>query len=191
MSQPAEAGKVKPNRWVYLLPLGVLAVLMVVFFIGLGLNPRLLPSPLIDQPAPAFALSKLGNPEHLINQSDMDGQVSLLNIWATWCVSCRHEHPVLMEIAASKIVPIYGLFYKDEPDKGIAWLKEYGDPYVASAIDLDGKVAIDWGLYGAPETFIIDKDGIIRYKHVGPISWEQWQTILLPKIELLKGGNDA
>jgi cytochrome c biogenesis protein CcmG, thiol:disulfide interchange protein DsbE len=191
MSQPAEAGKVKPNRWVYLLPLGVLAALMVVFFIGLGLNPRLLPSPLIDQPAPAFTLAKLRNPEQLINQSDMEGQVSLLNIWATWCVSCRHEHPVLMEIAASNIVPIYGLFYKDEPNKGIAWLKEYGDPYVANAVDLDGKVAIDWGLYGAPETFIIDKDGIIRYKHVGPISWEQWQNILLPKIELLKGGNDA
>ncbi len=187
MSQPAEVQNAKPKRWVYLLPLLILSGLMVVFYIGLDLNPRLLPSPLIDKPVPIFTLPRLSKPDELMKQTDLQGEVSLLNIWATWCVSCRYEHPVLMKIATSEIVPIFGLFYKDEPVKGIAWLKDYGDPYIANAVDLDGKIAIDLGLYGAPETFIIDEKGIIRYKHVGPITWEHWQNILLPKIESLRG----
>ena len=186
MPQPTEVPSEKPKRWIYIVPLVLFSVLMIVFFIGLDLNPRLLPSPLIDKPTPEFNLARLKMPDERISQEILKGEPSLLNIWATWCVSCKYEHPVLMKIAASKEVPIFGLFYKDEPSKGLAWLKEYGDPYVANAVDLDGKIAIDWGLYGAPETFVIDKDGIIRYKHVGPISWEIWQNTLLPKIKLLR-----
>ncbi|MBT7950476.1 MAG: DsbE family thiol:disulfide interchange protein [Gammaproteobacteria bacterium] len=189
MSQPTEDPKEKPKRWIYIIPLVLFSVLMIVFFIGLGLNPRLLPSPLIDQPAPGFNLARLKAPDEMISQDVLKGEPSLLNIWATWCVSCRVEHPVLMKIAASKEVPIFGLFYKDERSKGLAWLKDYGDPYVASGMDLDGKIAIDWGLYGAPETFVIDKDGVIRYKHVGPITWDDWQNILLPKIKSLRAGS--
>jgi cytochrome c biogenesis protein CcmG, thiol:disulfide interchange protein DsbE len=195
MSQPAEkqiassSQEQKPKRLVYLLPLALLAVLVIFFFFGLGLNPRLLPSPLIGQAAPEFSLPKLGKAGELIQQTDLKGEVSLLNIWATWCASCRQEHPVLMKIAASKEVPIYGLFYKDEPEKGIDWLEDYGNPYRDNAVDMDGKIGIEWGAYGTPETFIIDQDGIIRYKHVGPISWHDWQTTLLPIVNSLRDNN--
>ncbi|MBL1140852.1 MAG: DsbE family thiol:disulfide interchange protein [Proteobacteria bacterium] len=193
MSQPAENETLpqeqKPKLWVYLLPLGLFGVLMIFFFFGLGLNPRLLPSPLIGQPAPDFSLPKLSNPDETIQNVDLTGEVSLLNIWATWCTSCRQEHPVLMKIAESKEVPIHGLYYKDQPALGIEWLNNYGNPYYDNAVDMDGKVGIEWGAYGTPETFVIDQEGIIRYKHVGPISWHDWQTTLLPLINLLKNNN--
>jgi cytochrome c biogenesis protein CcmG, thiol:disulfide interchange protein DsbE len=195
MSQPADnqassqEQRSKPKYWVYLLPLGLFAVMMVFFFFGLGLNPRLIPSPLIGQAAPAFSLPKLSNPNEIIQQTDFQGEISLLNIWATWCTSCRQEHPVLMKIAASKEVPIYGLYYKDEPANGVVWLKDYGNPYRENAVDVDGKVGIEWGAYGTPETFLIDQKGIIRHKHVGPISWHDWQTTLLPMINSLRNNN--
>ena len=176
----------KPKRWLYLLPLGIFGILMVFFFVGLGLNPRLLPSPLIGQAAPEFSLPKLSNPNEVIQQTDLQGKVSLLNIWATWCTSCRQEHPVLMEIAASKEVPIYGLYYKDDPASGVVWLQDYGNPYLENAVDLDGRVGIEWGAYGTPETFIIDQEGIIHYKHVGPMSWHDWETTLLPMVNSLR-----
>ncbi len=181
----------KPKRWVYLLPLGLFVVLMVFFFYGLGLNPRLIPSPLIGQPTPEFALPKLSNPDELFKQTNLKGEVSLLNIWATWCTSCRQEHPVLMKIAKSNEVPIYGLYYKDVPELGVNWLKKYGNPYRENAVDEDGKVGIEWGAYGTPETFVIDQQGIIRHKHVGPISWHEWETELLPLINALRNKNDA
>ena len=181
----------KPKRWVYLLPLGLFVVLMVFFFYGLGLNPRLIPSPLIGQPTPEFALPKLSNPDELFKQTNLKGEVSLLNIWATWCTSCRQEHPVLMKIAKSNEVPIYGLYYKDVPELGVNWLKKYGNPYRENAVDEDGKVGIEWGAYGTPETFVIDQQGIIRHKHVGPISWHEWETKLLPLINALRNKNDA
>jgi cytochrome c biogenesis protein CcmG/thiol:disulfide interchange protein DsbE len=194
MSQPAEnqpktSLEQRPKHWVYLLPLGLFAVLMVFFFFGLGLNPRLIPSPLIGQSAPAFSLPKLSNPDELIQHTDLKGEVSLLNIWATWCTSCRQEHPVLMKIAQSKEVPIYGLYYKDVPAQGVVWLQNYGDPYRENAVDEDGKVGIEWGAYGTPETFLIDQEGIIRYKHVGPISWHDWETTFLPMINSLRNNN--
>ena len=181
----------KPKRWVYLLPLGLFVVLMVFFFYGLGLNPRLIPSPLIGQPTPEFALPKLSNPDELFKQTNLKGEVSLLNIWATWCTSCRQEHPVLMKIAKSNEVPIYGLYYKDVPELGVNWLKKYGNPYRENAVDEDGKVGIEWGAYGTPETFVIDQQGIIRHKHVGPISWHEWETKLLPLVNALRNKNDA
>lgn len=196
MSQSADIETTSPEQrpkakyWVYLLPLGLFIVLMVFFFFGLGLNPRLLPSPLIGQPTPEFSLPKLSNPDELMQHTDLKGEVSLLNIWATWCTSCRQEHPVLMKIAKSKEVPIYGLYYKDEPALGVNWLRNYGDPYRENAVDKDGKVGIEWGVYGTPETFLIDQNGIIRYKHVGPISWNDWQTTLLPMINSLRKNND-
>lgn len=195
MPQPAEeqtaSPEQKPKRWLYLMPLGIFAVLMVFFFVGLGLNPRLIPSPLIGQAAPEFSLPKLSNPNEQIQQTDLHGKVSLLNIWATWCTSCRQEHPVLMKIASSKEVPIYGLYYKDDPANATVWLKDYGNPYLENAVDYDGKVGIEWGAYGTPETFIIDQAGIIRYKHVGPISWHDWQNTLLPMINSLRNSNDV
>ena len=181
----------KPKRWVYLMPLGLFVVLMVFFFYGLGLNPRLIPSPLIGQPTPEFALPKLSNPEELFQQTDLKGEVSLLNIWATWCTSCRQEHPVLMKIAESKQVPIYGLYYKDDPALGVSWLNDYGNPYQENAVDVDGKVGIEWGAYGTLETFVIDQQGIIRHKHVGPISWHEWENELLPLINSLRNNNDV
>ncbi len=194
MSQPADnqpqtSDEQRPKHWVYLLPLGLFAVLMLLFFFGLGLNPRLIPSPLIGQPTPAFSLPKLSNPSELIQHTDLKGEVSLLNIWATWCTSCRQEHPVLMKIAESKEVPIYGLYYKDVPEQGVVWLQNYGDPYRENAVDENGKVGIEWGAYGTPETFLIDREGIIRYKHVGPISWHDWEVTLLPMIHSLRNNN--
>lgn len=197
MSQPTEQQTTpipqaqKPKRWVYLLPLGLFVILMVFFFYGLGLNPRLIPSPLIGQATPEFALPKLSNPDELFKHTNLKGEVSLLNIWATWCTSCRQEHPVLMKIAKSHNVPIYGLYYKDSPELGINWLKEYGNPYHENAVDEDGKVGIEWGAYGTPETFVIDQQGIIRHKHVGPISWQKWETELLPLINALRNKNDV
>ncbi len=191
MSPSPEDQAVQPKPWVYLLPLAVFAVLMVFFFFGLGTNPRLIPSPLIDQPAPQFSSTRLKNPDELFQQTDLKGEVSLLNVWATWCSSCKQEHPVLMQIAKSNTIPIYGLFYKDDPAKGVVWLQNYGDPYRANAVDMEGKIGIEWGVYGTPETFVIDQEGIIRYKHVGPISWTDWQETILPMIQSLQGQGDV
>ena len=181
----------KPKRLIYILPLGLFAVLMVIFFFGLGLNPRLVPSPLIGETVPAFSLPKLSNPNELIQHTVLKGEISLLNIWATWCASCKHEHPVLMKIAQSNEVQIYGLYYKDVPSQGVAWLRSYGDPYHENAVDEEGKVGIEWGAYGTPETFLIDQKGIIRYKHIGPISWNDWKTTTLPMINTLRNNNDV
>ena len=189
MLQLPESLAEQPKYWLYLLPLGLFCVLLVFFFFSLRLNPRLVPSPLIDQPVPQFSLPKLGEPKQLFRQTALQQQISLLNVWATWCVSCRQEHPILMKIAASREVPLYGLFYKDDPAKGIAWLKNYGNPYQANAVDIDGKAGIEWGTYGTPETFLIDSAGIIRHKHIGPLSWHDWQNTLLPMIESLRNDN--
>lgn len=186
MSQAADNTVNKPKRWIYLVPLGISAGLVALFVIGLGLNPRLIPSPLIDKPAPAFSLPKLYKPDEVFRQTDLKGEVSLFNIWATWCPSCKQEHPVLTQIAKTNEVPIYGLYYKDDPALGVDWLKRYGDPYRANAVDVDGRVGIEWGAYGTPETFVIDQQGIIRHKHVGPMSWKDWQETLLPLIRKLR-----
>ena len=169
----------------FLLPLGLFIAVVVFLGVGLRLNPRELPSPFIDKPAPAFNLTQLHAPDKTIAPQDLSGQVWLLNVFASWCVSCRVEHPVLMELARQGVVPIVGLNYKDKREAGIGWLRQYGNPYTVSAFDSDGRVGIDYGVYGVPETFIIDKLGVVRMKHVGPVTSEALNEKILPLIKEL------
>lgn len=169
-----------------LIPLGVFAVVFAFLLVGLTLNPREVPSPLIGKPAPAFRLARLHQPDQLLAPADLVGKVWLLNVWASWCVSCRVEHPLLVELAKSKVVPIVGLNYKDQRDAGIAWLRQHGDPYDVSVVDGDGRVGIDWGVYGVPETFVVDKRGVIRYKHIGPVDAAAVQNKILPLVRQLQ-----
>ena len=170
----------------YLLPLGICLVLVVFLGIGLGLNPREIPSPLIDKPAPAFDLVQLHEPGKSLTTEDMRGQVWLLNVWASWCVSCREEHPVLVALAKTRVVPIVGLNYKDQRPEALRWLQQFGDPYVMSIVDGDGRVGINFGVYGVPETFVIDKTGVIRYKQIGPVTPKALQEKILPLVAKLQ-----
>ncbi|HEX5804034.1 MAG TPA: DsbE family thiol:disulfide interchange protein [Azospira sp.] len=171
----------------FLLPLGIFIVLVGFLAVGLRLNPREVPSPFIGKPAPAFQVPQLHAADHSIAPQDMAGKVWLLNVWASWCVSCRQEHPVLMELARRNVVPIVGLDYKDERQAGIAWLQEHGDPYLLSAYDRDGRIGIDYGVYGVPETFVIDKAGVIRHKHIGPLTQKAVDEKILPLVKELNG----
>lgn len=170
----------------FIWPFVIFVVLAGFLFVGLSLNPREVPSPLIDKPAPAFSLPQLHDPSKQFSVQDMKGQVWLLNVWASWCVSCRQEHPVLMDLARRNIVPIYGLDYKDKRPEGIAWLEAGGDPYVLSVSDNEGRIGIDYGVYGVPETYVIDKLGIIRYKHIGPVTVESLRDKILPLVAELQ-----
>ena len=170
----------------YAVPLALFLVLVGFFAVGLLRDPREVPSPFIGKPAPAFRLEQLHEPKLAFSPDDMRGKVWLLNVWASWCVSCRVEHPLLVDMAKRKVVPIVGLNYKDKRDEGVKWLAKHGDPYALSAYDLDGKVGIDWGVYGVPETFVIDKQGVIRYKQIGPITPEALEKKLLPLIRQLE-----
>jgi cytochrome c biogenesis protein CcmG, thiol:disulfide interchange protein DsbE len=169
----------------FLLPLGIFIVLVVFLGIGLNRNPREVPSPLIDKPAPAFLVPQLHEPAKTISQKDMLGKVWLFNVWASWCVSCRQEHPVLVELSKKNVVPIVGLNYKDGREDGMKWLQDWGNPYVLSAFDQDGRVGIDYGVYGVPETFVVDKSGTIRYKHIGPLTQDAVEKKLLPLVQEL------
>jgi cytochrome c biogenesis protein CcmG/thiol:disulfide interchange protein DsbE len=169
-----------------LLPLAVFAVVVVFLWVGLGLNPREVPSPLVGKPAPQFELVQLHKPDQKLSTADMKGQVWLLNVWASWCVSCRIEHPLLVELAKADVVPVIGLNYKDKNDAGIAWLKQHGDPYKLSVVDADGRVGIDWGVYGVPETFVVDKAGVIRHKQIGPITAEALTQKIMPLVRELQ-----
>ncbi len=171
----------------YLLPLGIFVVIAVFLAIGLGLDPREVPSPLINKPAPAFSLPQLHQPAQMFSRDDMKGKVWLLNVWASWCVACREEHPVLVEFARTGTVPIVGLNYKDERRDGLRWLAQFGDPYRLSAYDYDGRIGIDYGVYGVPETFLIDKNGIIRYKRIGVVTPEILRDKILPLVRELNG----
>ncbi len=166
----------------YLLPLFAFIVLAVFLLIGLTLNPRQVPSPLIDKPAPVFQLQQLHEPEKTMTSSDNLGKVWLLNVWASWCVACRDEHLLLVQLANSGIVPVYGLNYKDERDTAKQWLKQLGDPYTISIVDPDGRVGIDYGVYGVPETYVIDKKGIIRHKQIGPVTVDSLENKIIPLI---------
>jgi cytochrome c biogenesis protein CcmG/thiol:disulfide interchange protein DsbE len=168
------------------IPLGVFLVLVGFLFVGLFLNPREVPSPLIGKPAPQFTLSQLHQPGKTLGTPDMKGQVWLLNVWASWCVSCREEHPLLVELGKAKVVPIIGLNYKDEPAAGMKWLAQNGNPYDLSVVDRDGRVGIDFGVYGVPETFLIDKEGTIRYKQIGPITVEALEKKIMPLVRELQ-----
>lgn len=169
----------------FLLPLGIFAVLVLFLGVGLRLNPREIPSPFIGKAAPTFALTQLHEPGKNFSPQDMNGKVWLLNVWASWCVSCRQEHPVLMDFVKLGAAPIVGLNYKDGREDGIGWLQQFGNPYTVSAFDADGRVGIDYGVYGVPETFVIDKRGVIRFKHVGPLTPKVIAEKLLPLIKEL------
>jgi cytochrome c biogenesis protein CcmG/thiol:disulfide interchange protein DsbE len=164
----------------------VLFILLVAFLaIGLRHDPHEVPSPLIDKPAPAFQLAQLRDPTQTFSAADMRGKVWLLNVWASWCITCRDEHPLLLQYARSGALPIYGLNYKDKREAALSWLGELGDPYVLSVSDTDGRVGIDYGVYGAPETYLIDRNGVIRFKQIGPVTPDIWQDKILPLAQKL------
>jgi cytochrome c biogenesis protein CcmG/thiol:disulfide interchange protein DsbE len=164
----------------YLLPLAVFAAIAFFLWRGLSLNPREVPSPLIGKPAPEFDVPLLGDETKTLSSAQLRGKVYLLNVWGSWCVSCREEHPVLVELAKRGTIQIYGLNWKDKPADATAWLARFGDPYVASGVDADGKVAINFGVYGAPETYLIDREGVIRFKQTGPLTWKVIEERIVP-----------
>ena len=168
-----------------LIPLGIFGVLIVFLVIGLGLKPKEIPSPLIGKAAPTFSLPVLNQEGQIFTPKDLLGKVWLLNVWASWCVSCRAEHPLLNELAKMKLVPILGLNYKDQDLAAIKWLAELGNPYDLSIVDAKGLVGIDYGVYGVPETFVIDQTGKVAFKHIGPITPDSMQNTLLPLIAKL------
>ncbi|MFM7531568.1 MAG: DsbE family thiol:disulfide interchange protein [Rubrivivax sp.] len=169
----------------FLVPLAVFIVLVGFLYVGLGLNPREVPSPLIDRPAPAFKLPRLDDPEQSIQREDLLGKVWVLNVWASWCAPCQQEHPLVIDLAKRTRVPIYGLNYKDQPGNARVWLQRLGNPYVATLIDFDGRVGIDWGVYGVPETFVIDAKGQVRYKHIGPLTEQAVRERIEPLLQQL------
>ena len=170
----------------YILPLVIFAALAVLLKFGLTTDLQRAPSPLIGKQAPVFSAPLLSAPEQSISLSDLMGKVSLINIWASWCTACYAEHPVLLEMAKISDLPIYGLNYKDTHKDAIAWLAKLSNPYEAVIVDIDGKIGVDYGVYGVPETLILDQNGIIRYKHVGPISNRDLQEKILPLVNQLK-----
>ena len=169
----------------FIVPLGLFVVLVAFLAVGLTRDPREVPSPYIGKAAPAFRLSQLADEKLAFSPQDMRGKVWLLNVWASWCVSCRVEHPLLVEMARRQVVPIVGLNYKDQRNDASKWLAQFGNPYALSVSDIEGNVGIDYGVYGAPETFLIDKQGVIRYKQIGPITPEALDTKILPLLKEL------
>jgi cytochrome c biogenesis protein CcmG/thiol:disulfide interchange protein DsbE len=167
----------------FLIPLGLFVVLGVFLAIGLNRDPRYVPSPLIGKPAPEFSLPSLQDSSYPVSTKELLGQPWVLNVWGTWCGGCRQEHDTLIAIARQKTVPIIGLNWKDDNLAAQQWLQQLGNPYAVVAEDRDGRVAIDWGVYGAPETFLIGPDGTVLYKHIAPMTMEVWNTEFLPRIE--------
>ena len=170
----------------YFLPLLVLIGLVVLFVFGLQNDPRLVPSPFIGKPVPEFTLPRLDQPATMVKSSELKGATSLINIWATWCIPCRQEHPLLMDLAKESDVKIFGLNYKDISSDAIIWLAQLGNPYDLTLVDEDGRAGIDLGVYGVPETFVVDRDGIIQYKHVGPLTDEIMDELIIPMIKELE-----
>lgn len=168
--------------WRFALPLLIFIILVGFFWKGLSLNPREVPSPLVGKAAPQFSLPQLHQPDKNFSLADMRGKVWLLNVWGSWCASCRIEHPLLVELAKQNTVPIIGLNWRDSRDDALGWLQRFGNPYLLSVSDSEGRVAIDFGVYGAPETFVIDKTGTIRYKQIGPLSPEILRDVILPLV---------
>ena len=169
----------------YLLPVVLFFVLVGFLFVGLYKDPSEVSSPLIGKSTPQFSLPRLEG-SRIFTQDEFQGKVSLLNVWATWCYACRQEHPILLDLADRKVAPIYGLNYKDIAAEAKQYLINYGNPYTANAFDENGRVGIEWGVYGAPETFLIDKNGIIHYKHIGPLTNDNVENIILPLIQQLQ-----
>ena len=169
----------------FIVPLVVFLGLAAFLAVGLTRDPREIPSPFIGKAAPGFKLEQLADEKLAFTPDEMKGKVWLLNVWASWCVACRVEHPLLVQMSKQKTVPIVGLNYKDKRDEGLQWLRKHGDPYSLSAYDVDGKVGIDYGVYGVPETFVIDKQGVIRYKQIGPITPEALEKKIMPLVRKL------
>lgn len=174
------------RRLVGYLPLAIFAVMAVFLGIGLTMDPREIPSPLIGKEVPDFSLPPVKGRTLGLASADLRGEVSIVNVFASWCVACREEHPLLMELARQKTVPIHGLNYKDKPDDAQKWLDDLGDPYTRTGADIKGRVAIDWGVYGVPETFIVGRDGRIAYKHIGPMTPQALRDTILPTIARLQ-----
>ena len=169
----------------YLVPIVLFLALIPIFLIGLDRDPSALPSPFIGKPAPEFTLPGLRDPNTTLSNGDYQGKLALVNVWATWCVGCRQEHEFLLELRRRNEIPIYGLNWRDRRDEALKWLADLGDPYVKSGFDADGRVGIDWGVYGAPETFLISADGVVLHKHLGPLDAQIWQRDFLPKINAM------
>ena len=186
--QPARGGRF---RLLFLAPALLFVAVLLAFALGLGRDPAILPSPLVGKQVPAFSLPPVKGRSLGLSDRDLEGQVSLVNVFASWCVACREEHPLLMRLKAEGAVPIHGLDYKDKPDDAARWLDERGDPYERTGADLDGRVAIDWGVYGVPETFLVDRQGKIAFKQVGPITPQIWRRTILPLVEKLRAGAPA
>ena len=170
----------------FIIPLILFVVLAVFLALGLKGKPGEIPSPLVNKPAPAFSAPKLNAPNEKLSPADLKGKVWLFNVWASWCVSCRAEHPIINQLAQQQEAIIVGLNYKDDPDAAKKWLETLGNPYNDSVMDADGRIGIDWGVYGVPETFVMDKQGMVRYKHTGPVTEDDVQQIFLPLIAKLQ-----
>ena len=170
----------------FLIPLLLFVILVGFLAVGLNRDPHEVPSPLIGKPAPAFELSQLVDSKKTFSPESMKGQPWILNVWASWCVACREEHPVLVELGKLQVVPIIGLDYKDKREDAVAMLARQGNPYLLSAFDVNGRVGIDYGVYGVPETYVIDKAGVIRFKQIGPITMELLNQKILPLLNELK-----
>jgi cytochrome c biogenesis protein CcmG/thiol:disulfide interchange protein DsbE len=181
----ASAATAPGRRWIFAVPIAVFVLIALGFTLGLGINPQILPSALIDEPAPQFDLPPLPGHQQGFSTADLKGHVSLVNTFASWCAPCRMEHPVLNKLAALKRVPIYGIDYKDQGEAGAKWIETLGDPYTRIGADT-GRVGIDWGVYGVPETFVVDRNGRIRYKHVGPLSEDDVNRTILPMVARLE-----
>ena len=181
------AGTAAPRRlWPYLLPIATFACVGVLLYLGLYRDPTLVPSPLIGKPVPRFALGPVQGREQGLSSRDLRGEVTLVNVFASWCVACRDEHPLLMALEREDVIPIHGLNYKDTPDAAAAWLDALGDPYTRIGADLDGRVGLDWGVYGVPETFVVDRNGRIAYKHIGPVTPRVLDEVVLPLVRTLR-----
>jgi cytochrome c biogenesis protein CcmG/thiol:disulfide interchange protein DsbE len=190
--QAAGATTGPPQHWtrrfrlLFLVPLAAFVGLMVSFGIGLNRDPSHVPSVLIGKPVPEFSLAPVKGRNLGLSASDLRGDVSLVNVFASWCVACREEHPLLMALKQEGVISIHGLNYKDKPDDAAHWLDAMGDPYARTGADLDGRVAIDWGVYGVPETFVVDREGRIAYKQIGPISEAVLERTILPLVAKLR-----
>lgn len=172
----------------FVIPLVLFLALSLFLLFGLGHDPREVPSPLVGKPAPEFSLPRLDDSSKVVSKKDMLGQVWLLNVWSSWCGSCRQEHPIMVKVGKSgqKLVPIIGLDYKDKDADAFRFLRQGGDPYDFSIKDPTGEVGIEFGVYGVPETFVIDKKGVIRYKQIGPVTQQAWDKTIYPLIKELK-----
>jgi cytochrome c biogenesis protein CcmG/thiol:disulfide interchange protein DsbE len=185
MSAGTRVGTLVRN-WRFAFPVALFGVIAAALWTGLSLNPKEIPSALIGKAVPAFDLPPVQGRAQGLSDADLRGEVSLLNVFASWCTACRAEHPLFMQLARSGAVPIHGLNYKDRPNDAAAWLDELGDPYSRTGADLNGRVGIDFGVYGVPETFVIGADGRIAYKHIGPVTPQALKDVILPLIGRLR-----